>query len=104
MTPILTNNISFQNCIPRGEGKEKTEGKGGCERFCILLIVTGPVKLQNCGPVQTKDLHTPLSIRSGHLDIKDEQCAESKDGHKISYHIKLRLDAVGVQKCNFLKK
>ena len=33
----------------------------------------------------------PLSLRSGHLDIKDEQCSENKDGRKISHHIISRL-------------
>ena len=37
-------------------------------------------------------------LRSGHLDIIDWQCAENKDGPKISYHLISRLGAAGVQK------
>ena len=40
-------------------------------------------------------------LRSGHLDIKDAQCAEIKEGRKISYHIISRLGAEGVQKWRF---
>ena len=47
-------------------------------------------------PVSSKDMQTLL--RSGHLDIKDAQCAETKDGPKISYYIILRLGAMSVQK------
>ena len=36
-----------------------------------------------------------------HLDIKDAQCAETKDVLKISYHIMTRLGAMGVQKGRF---
>ena len=43
----------------------------------------------------------PPLLRSGHLDIKDAQCAEDKDGRKISYHVVSRLGAVGVQKGRF---
>ena len=37
------------------------------------------------------------TLRNYYLDIKDAQCAENKDGRKIS-HIILRLGATGVQK------
>ena len=40
-------------------------------------------------------------LRSGHLDIKDAQCAENKDGRKISYQIISCLGATGVQKGHF---
>ena len=55
------------------------------------------------GPVTTKDIATPLPfpLRSGDLDIKDAQCAENKDRHKISYHIISRLGVTGVQKWHF---
>ena len=36
--------------------------------------------------VTTKDMLTP-PVRSGHLDIKDAQCAETKDVLKKSHHI-----------------
>ena len=42
---------------------------------------------------------TPL--RSGYLDIKDAQCAETKDVLKISFHIISRLGVMGVQKERF---
>ena len=42
-----------------------------------------------------------LSLRSGDLDIKDAQLAESKEGRNISYHIISRLGAMGVQKGYF---
>ena len=29
----------------------------------------------------------PLPLRSGHLDIKDAQCANKNDGRKISYRV-----------------
>ena len=45
-------------------------------------------------------MQTP-PLRSGHLDIKDGQCAETKDVLKISYHIISRLGTVGVQKGRF---
>ena len=37
-------------------------------------------------------------LRSGHLDIKDAQCAETKDVLKMSYHIISRLGIMGIQK------
>ena len=40
----------------------------------------------------------PPPLKGGHLDIKDTQCAENKDGRTISYHIISRLGAAGVQK------
>ena len=40
-------------------------------------------------------------LRSGHLDIKDAQCAKKKGGRKISYHIISRLGAAVVQKGRF---
>ena len=49
------------------------------------------------GCFPTKDMQT-THLRSGHLDIKDAQCAKYKDGRKISYHIISRLGAAGVQK------
>ena len=42
-------------------------------------------------------MQTP-HFRSSHLDLRDAQCAETKDVLKISYHITSRLGAVGVQK------
>ena len=43
----------------------------------------------------------PPTLRSSHLDIKYAQCAENKDGHKISYHIISRLDAMSNQMGRF---
>ena len=52
-------------------------------------------------------------LRSGHVDIKDAQCAENKDGRKISNHIMfisrlavraLKRGFFGTQKFNFLQK
>ena len=40
-------------------------------------------------------------LRSGHLDIKDAQCAENKVGRKMLYHIISCLGAVGVHKERF---
>ena len=39
---------------------------------------------------------SPPPLRSGHLEIKDAQCAENNDGRKISYHIIPRLSGDGV--------
>ena len=36
---------------------------------------------------QTKDIQS-LPLRNGHLDIKDAQCDENKEGCKISYHVR----------------
>ena len=50
----------------------------------------------------SKDMQTPLSsLKSGHLDIKDAQCAKKNDGRKISNHIISRLGAAGVQKVRY---
>ena len=40
----------------------------------------------------------PSPLRSGHLDIKDAQCAKKNDGRKFSYNIIPRLGAAGVRK------
>ena len=40
----------------------------------------------------------PPLLRSSHLDIKDTQCAETKDVLKIAYHIISRFRVMGVQK------
>ena len=45
----------------------------------------------------------PPRLKSGHLDIKDAQCAKKYDGRKISYHIISRLGAAAVQKCVLIK-
>ena len=60
-----------------------------------MLIVN--CKIPGC--FLTKDIKTPspLPLRNGHLDIKDAQCDENKNGRKVSYHIISRLGAVGVQ-------
>ena len=42
------------------------------------------------GRFPTMNMQTP-SLRSSHLDIKDVQCAETKDVLKISYQIISRL-------------
>ena len=74
--------------------------------YCITDIFHRKTRKKNAyrelkkiiGPVPSKDMQTqpahPL-FRSGHLDIKDVQCAKTKDMLKISYHIILRS---GVQK------
>ena len=38
---------------------------------------------------------TPPPLRSGHLDIKHAQCAETKDVLKKSYHIITRFRVIG---------
>ena len=38
------------------------------------------------GPVPSKDMQTPPPLKSGDLDIKDAQCAETEDVLKKSYH------------------
>ena len=43
----------------------------------------------------------PHPLRSGHLDIKDVQCAKISDGREISYHIISRLGARNVHKGRF---
>ena len=43
----------------------------------------------------------PPPLKGGHLDIKDTQCAENKNGRTISYHIISRLGAACVQKERF---
>ena len=50
------------------------------------------------GPVPCKDMGNSLLLRSGHLDIKDTQCAETKDVLKKSYNITSRFRVMGVQK------
>ena len=49
----------------------------------------------------------PSTIRSGHINIKDAECAKKNDGREISY-IGLRLGATGAQtatkKFNFFQK
>ena len=40
----------------------------------------------------------PPPLRSDHLDIKEVQCAETKDVLKISYHIVSRFRVMGVLK------
>ena len=51
----------------------------------LVLLVYGQ---KENGPVPSKDKQTPSSpLRSGHLDIKDTQCAETEDVLKKSYHI-----------------
>ena len=40
-------------------------------------------------------------FRSDHLDIRDAQCAETKDVVKISHHIISRSGAMGVQRIRF---
>ena len=54
----------------------------------------------NSGHVSSKNMQTPSPspIRSGHLDIKYVQCAETKDVVKKSYHIISRIRVMGVQK------
>ena len=44
---------------------------------------------------------SPPPLKSGHLDIKDVQCAENKDGRKISCHIISGWDVTGVKKARF---
>ena len=51
--------------------------------------------------LENKQTPPPLPLRSGHLYIKDAQCAETKDELKISYHIISRLGVMGVQKGRF---
>ena len=51
-------------------------------------------------------MQTPPPLRSGHLDIKDAQCAKKNYARKISYHIISRLGAAGVlgaRNSNFFK-
>ena len=50
------------------------------------------------GPVPCKDMGNSLLLRSGHLDIKDTQCAETKDVLKKSYNITSRFQVMGVEK------
>ena len=66
-----------------------------------LCFPSLPPLLRFLGPVTTKDMQTPLPLRSGYLDIEDTQCAENKDGPEISYHITSRLGVTGVQKGRF---
>ena len=47
----------------------------------FLLQVVLSVAL--LGPVLTTDMQTPPSFRSGHLDIKDAQCAKKMIGVKL---------------------
>ena len=57
--------------------------------------VTAANRIGSSGPSGYKEAMSQLRIcrpnllplRRGHLDIKDAQCAENKDGRKISYHI-----------------
>ena len=43
----------------------------------------------------------PTPLKSGHLDIRDAQCANKNDRRKISYHIISRLGAMGRLKERF---
>ena len=49
-----------------------------------------------CFPTKDTQIADASPLRSGHLDIKDAQCAKNKNGRKISYHIISRLGATGV--------
>ena len=50
---------------------------------------------------QLRICRPPLFFRSSHLDIENAHWAENKDRRKVSYHIKSRLGATGVQKVYF---
>ena len=50
---------------------------------------------------QLRICRPPPPVRSGHLNIKYAQCAENKDGRKISYNITSRLGTMGFQKGRF---
>ena len=57
----------------------------------------------NCFP--PKDIQTrPHHLRSDHIDIKDEQCAETKVVLKKSYHIISRFLVIGVKKVKKMRK
>ena len=53
------------------------------------------------GCFPSKDMQTPPPppVRSGHLDMKDAHCAETKDVLKKSYHIISRLGAWAPKRC-----
>ena len=59
-------------------------------------------------PVSSKDMQTPSPLRSGHIDIKDAQCAETKYVLKKSYRVfdlwACKSGVMGTQKLNFLQK
>ena len=61
------------------------------DMICFILIALSQVRI--CRPFPP--------LRSDNLDMKDAQCAETKDERKISYHVISRLDAMGVQKGRF---
>ena len=67
---------------------------------CHLSEYFYKLELNELSPVAINDKQTP-SLRSDHLNINDAQCAENKDGLKISYHIITCLGTTGVQKGRF---
>ena len=50
------------------------------------------------GCFSTKDMQTSPPLRSGHLDIKDAQCAKTKEVLKKPYHIISRFRVMSVKK------
>ena len=46
-------------------------------------------------------IYRPSPLRSSHLNIRDAQCAENKDGRKIAYHIIFCLGAREMAKTFF---
>ena len=71
------------------------------KNFCKNIIIPSIEMRSWVGCFLTKDMQTPPPLRSGHINIRDEQCAKNKDGRKISDHIISRLGAMGVQKGRF---
>ena len=64
------------------------------DNYCTVVS-----QLQICNP--------PPPLRSGHLDIKDEQCAKKNDGPKIWACVDaaaIKMGVFGAQKSNFLQK
>ena len=81
--------------------RPEASGKKHNNNNCLLYIG---------GLFPTEDMQTPPrpSEVTDHLDMKDMQCAETKDVLKISYHVfelwASKRVVMGTQKFNFLQK
>ena len=96
-----TNYVFYKRILIRYIILYNTETHADIFGYCITDIFHRKTRKKNAyrelkkiiGPVPSKDMQTqpahPL-FRSGHLDIKDVQCAKTKDMLKISYHIPSR--------------
>ena len=89
-TPTFTHNT-----------KKKTIKLNNFKSDIVAICSYNFVYSFGCFPI--KYIYTDPPLISGHLDIKDAQCAKNKDGRKFTYIIS-RLDAAGVLKGCFKRQ